>query len=227
MKRLVHRGIAEVKSLRNLWLRKVRWRRYQIQPGFHAGRGVVLWAKSHLSIGVNCYIGRGSQIECNAEIGHNVIMANRVAFVGRYDHNYLQVGNPTRLAKQIRDADYDWKGLELKAVVGDDVWIGYGAIILSGVIIGEGSIVASGSVVTRDVPPYTIVGGSPAKPIGTRFGDAWELEMHRLSMAARRRLAETRKPPWVAGRQSACGPCAGADSDSGHSRSNHTTDVLP
>ncbi len=55
-------------------------------------------------------------------------------------------------------------------VVGNDVWIGYEAVILSGVTIGDGAIVAARSVVTKDVPPYTIVGGAPAKPIRRRFG---------------------------------------------------------
>ena len=190
MKRTVLWLIRNLKRLRNLWLRKVTWRRYDIGPGFHAGRNVVLWARNELSIGVNCYIGRESQIECDSQIGNNVIMANRVAFVGRYDHNYLQVGTPIRLAKEIRDDDYDWKGLGLKVVVEDDVWIGYGAIILSGVTLGEGCIVASGSVVTKDVAPYQIVGGNPAKPLTTRLQDEWERDMHRLAIAARRRLSQ-------------------------------------
>ena len=54
-------------------------------------------------------------------------------------------------------------------VVGNDVWIGYEAVILSGVTVGDGAIIAARSVVTRDVPPYTIVGGVPAKPIRRRF----------------------------------------------------------
>lgn len=190
---LIHWGIKCAKLARNLWLRKVTWRRYNIGKGFHAGRNVVLWAKHELSIGVNCYIGRESQIECDSQIGNNVIMANRVAFVGRYDHNYLQVGTPTRLAREIRDDDYDWKGIGLKVVVEDDVWIGYGAIILSGVTLSEGCIVASGSVVTKDVAPYTIVGGNPAKPITTRLKDDWEREMHRMALAAKRRLEEQNK----------------------------------
>ena len=54
-------------------------------------------------------------------------------------------------------------------VIGNDVWIGYEAVILSGVTIGDGAIVAARSVVTRDVPPYTIVGGVPARTIRRRF----------------------------------------------------------
>lgn len=56
-------------------------------------------------------------------------------------------------------------------VVGNDVWIGYEAIILSGVHIGDGAIIGARSVVTKDVPPYTVVGGAPAKKIKMRFGE--------------------------------------------------------
>ena len=54
-------------------------------------------------------------------------------------------------------------------VIGHDVWIGYEAVILSGVQIGNGAIIGARAVVTKDVPPYTIVGGVPAKPIKKRF----------------------------------------------------------
>ena len=53
--------------------------------------------------------------------------------------------------------------------VGNDVWIGYGCTVMSGVTIGDGAVVAAGSIVTKDVEPYTIVGGSPAKFIKRRF----------------------------------------------------------
>ncbi|WP_302660012.1 CatB-related O-acetyltransferase [Rhodococcus sp. SGAir0479] len=53
--------------------------------------------------------------------------------------------------------------------IGSDVWIGYGATILSGVTIGDGSVVAAGSVVSRSVAPYTVVAGSPAKPVRMRM----------------------------------------------------------
>lgn len=56
-------------------------------------------------------------------------------------------------------------------VLGNDVWIGYEAVILSGVTIGDGAVVGARAVVTKDVPPYTIVGGVPTKPIRKRFSD--------------------------------------------------------
>ena len=56
-------------------------------------------------------------------------------------------------------------------VIGSDVWIGYEAVVLSGVTIGDGAIIGTRAVVTKDVPPYTIVGGVPARPIRKRFDD--------------------------------------------------------
>ena len=66
-------------------------------------------------------------------------------------------------------------------VVGNDVWLGYGALVLPGVTIGHGAIVAAASVVVSDVPPYAIVGGNPARVIRQRFGDE---DVERLLRAA-------------------------------------------
>ena len=57
-------------------------------------------------------------------------------------------------------------------MIGNDVWIGYEAVVMSGVKIGDGAIIGTRAVVTKDVPPYTIVGGVPARPIRKRFDDA-------------------------------------------------------
>ena len=80
-------------------------------------------------------------------------------------------------------------------VIGNDVWSGYEAVILSGVTIGDGAIVAARSVVTRDVPPYAIVGGAPARTIRRRFDpetiDAllelrwWDWPLEKLSKSLR------------------------------------------
>lgn len=95
-------------------------------------------------------------------------------------------------AKDIRNA-WDNKG---DIIIGNDVWIGYEAVIMAGVTIGDGAIIGTRAVVTKDVPPYTIVGGVPAKPIRKRFDDAtverliklrwwdWEHEKIAQSIAA-------------------------------------------
>ena len=69
--------------------------------------------------------------------------------------------------KNVADS-WDNKG---DIVIGNDVWIGYEAVILAGVTIGDGAVIGSRALVTKDVAPYTIVGGIPAKPIRKRFSE--------------------------------------------------------
>ena len=69
--------------------------------------------------------------------------------------------------KNVADS-WDNKG---DIVVGNDVWIGYEAVVMAGVKIGDGAIIGARSLVTKDIPPYTIVGGLPAKPIRKRFSE--------------------------------------------------------
>lgn len=65
-------------------------------------------------------------------------------------------------------------------VIGNDVWIGYEAVILAGVTIGDGAVIAARGVVTKDVPPYTIVGGVPAAPIRRKFDDKTIAELETI-----------------------------------------------
>jgi chloramphenicol O-acetyltransferase type B len=167
-----------IRKLRLWYLINIKWKNYSFGKNLYVGRTVYMWAKHTITIGDNFYIGKFSQIECDAEIGNNVLFANSVALIGRYDHNYTQVGYPMRLASRIRDKDYTWKGLDEKVIISDDVWVGYGSIIMSGVTIGEGSIIAAGSVVTRDVESYSIYAGVPAKKIRNRFDTDKELGEH-------------------------------------------------
>jgi len=94
------------------------------------------------------------------QIGNKVLIAPHVAFINKHDHRYDVVGCT------MWDSGRADEG---KAVVDDDVWIGHGAIIVSPLHIGRGAVIAAGSVVTRDVPPYAIVAGVPAKTIRMRF----------------------------------------------------------
>ena len=72
---------------------------------------------------------------------------------------------------------WDQKG---DIIIGNDVWIGYEAVILSGVTIGDGAVIGCRAVVTKDVPPYTIVGGVPAKPIRKRFDEETIKELQKI-----------------------------------------------
>ena len=170
--------LSLIKKIRNYFLVNVLWRRFSFGKNFHAGARVRLWARETLIIGDNFYIGRDSSIETNCIIGHNVIIGNKVGIVGKYDHHYQQIGTPIRLASQVRDEDYNWKGKGLITHISDDVWIGYGATVMQGVSIGEGSIIAAASVVTKDVESYAIYAGNPAKKIADRFNSQADLERH-------------------------------------------------
>jgi chloramphenicol O-acetyltransferase type B len=167
-----------LKTIRDMLLVKVLWRRHHIGKRFHAGIRVRMLSRNPIVIGDDFYIGRDSFIECDATIGNDVIMANRVALIGRHDHHYQQVGIPIRKASHILDKNYNWKGIGQQVIIGDDVWIGYGSIILTGVKIGNGSIIAAGSIVTKDVEPYSIYAGAPAKRMRDRFDSIDDKEKH-------------------------------------------------
>lgn len=115
-----------------------------------------LRADAYSFINVGCLIGP------KVKIGRYTMLAPEVAIVGA-DHVYNQADRPII-----------WSGRPseiLPTVIGRDCWIGMRAIIMCGVTIGDGAIVAAGAVVTKDVEPYDVVGGVPAKPIARRFSE--------------------------------------------------------
>lgn len=125
---------------------------------------VSIWSPNRrVSLGDRVQFGRNCLIQCDAMIGDDVLIAQNVAFVGRDDHLYDIPG------LRIWDSG---RGDRHMVCVKDDVWIGHGAIVLSGVTVGCGSIVAAGAVVTKDVPPYSIVAGNPAVVVKQRFSSA-------------------------------------------------------
>jgi phosphonate metabolism protein (transferase hexapeptide repeat family) len=78
------------------------------------------------------------------------------------------------------DEVLDWRK-QYRVVIGPDVWIGHGAILMPGVSVGTGAIIGSGSVVTKDVPDYAIVAGNPAKLIRRRVTEEVEMELKRIA----------------------------------------------
>lgn len=111
-------------------------------------------------IGAFCSIAKG--VELNLYNNHDVRAISTYPFEMIFTENWLAA------ASVIKD-DYHSKG---SIIIGSDVWIGNNVSILSGVTIGHGAVVALGSVVTKDIPPYEIWGGVPARKIKDRFTDA-------------------------------------------------------
>ena len=114
----------------------------------------------------NIDVYRYSQYDGKIRIGHFCSIASDVSFLLGGGHNYKTISSfPFK-------AIFDNEGEALSKgdiVLEDDVWIGYHATVLSGVHIGQGAVIAAGAVVTKDIPPYAIVGGVPAKVIKYRF----------------------------------------------------------
>ena len=106
--------------------------------------------------------------KCRLYIGNYVSIAQEVVFLLDVEHRLDCISTYPFKVKTVKlcKAEAFGKG---DIIVDDDVWIGYRAIILSGVHLGKGAIIAAGAVVTKDVPPYAIVGGNPAKVIKYRF----------------------------------------------------------
>jgi len=105
-------------------------------------------------IGDRSLVGISTVLIGPIRLGNNVIIAQHVVFSG-LNHGYTDITQPIR----------DQACNTAEIVVEDDVWIGANVTVTAGVHIGHHSVVAGGSVVTKDVPPYTVVGGNPAKPL--------------------------------------------------------------
>ena len=130
----------------------------------HISRNVILpsTTSKNISFGENIFISNNVQILANEKskvfLGNYVMIAHNVLIIGG-NHNFERTDIPMMLQGDGKQGDI---------VIEDDVWIGAGSIILTGITIGKGSIIGAGSVVTKNVPPYTIVAGNPAKVIKKR-----------------------------------------------------------
>lgn len=141
-----------------------------------------------ISIGNDVFIGKGANLSASRSsitIGNKVMFGPNVTIRGG-DHNTSMLGRFMFDVKEKRPED------DKPVIIEDDVWIGACATILKGVRLGRGSIVAAGALVINDVPPYSIVGGIPARVIKFRWSVADIMEHEKLLYASTDRFSEKR-----------------------------------
>lgn len=152
-----------------VWLRHVEIAREHNRIELHKAcaldRGVVLLCSGQptnhpkIVVGAQTYINRFTMLDASEkiEIGANC-MIGPYCYITDHDHG-MQKDRP------VRDQDL----VSAPVRIGNDVWIGAGAVILKGVQIGEGAVIGAGSVITRDIPAFSKAAGVPARQIGMRL----------------------------------------------------------
>lgn len=126
-------------------------RNINVERGADFGLGHLIEIGDNSGIGIDC------SVPPDLKIGNDVMMGREVLIFGQ-NHRFDDLSIPMRL-----------QGFKsLPVIIEDDVWIGARVIILPGVVIGKGTILGAGAVVTKDVPPFAICGGNPAKVIRFR-----------------------------------------------------------
>jgi len=171
--------------IRRLWA-------FTSSAGKETLRRVYLWnvGTDRLTLGKGAYLPYGSKIYCKTSIGDNTRINGKIAVrggpssaaIGKYcafGYNVTiltdsHIVNRPSLQMKLyidwfKEQPVDCFLTKGPVVIGNDVWVGDAVIFLPGVSIGDGAIIGAGAVVSRDVPPYTVVGGVPAKKIKDRF----------------------------------------------------------
>jgi acetyltransferase-like isoleucine patch superfamily enzyme len=156
---LVGKSKEIMKELRAWVLVRFRYTGARVGKGFHVGKSVSIGPG--FIAGDYVYIGLQSQLSPRVHIGNYSSLSAHVAVVGA-DHQFDMPGVPVV---------FSGRPPSCITTIGQDVLIGHGAILLRGVTIGNGAIVGAGAVVTKDVPPYAVVAGVPAKIMRYRFDE--------------------------------------------------------
>jgi phosphonate metabolism protein (transferase hexapeptide repeat family) len=140
----------------------------------------------YASLGDYSYLGENCEV-ADAAIGKFTAIANAVR-IGAPNHPMVRPSQHRFTycpeyyeASATRDRDFFADRRAAKVTIGNDCWIGHGAIILPSVTVGDGAVIAAGAVVSRNVPAYAVVGGVPARPIRMRFSDAVAERLRRIA----------------------------------------------
>lgn len=152
-------------------IRNIRGETGRIRVGSHtlvAGELLVFLHGGDISIGEWCYIGEGARLWSSGSlyIGDRVLISHNVNIFDSLTHPLAAQQRHAQFKAIVQSGHPSSIDLGEQPVrIGDDAWIGANACVLRGVSIGKGAIVGAGAVVTRDVLPYTIVAGNPARII--------------------------------------------------------------
>lgn len=152
IKRVIWKAIASLKPQPKRMLAE-RYPQYDIGKGTYGDLEVRSWGEgATLRIGSYTSVAAGVKVFLGGE--------HRTDWISTYPFNALWISAKKYVGHPMSKGD---------VVIGSDVWIGCEALILSGVTIGDGAVIAARAVVSRNVPPYTIVAGNPAVPVKRRF----------------------------------------------------------
>lgn len=147
--------------------------REQIQIGANTvsrGECIVSTPTGRIEIGSYCYIGDHTRIwsAVGIKIGNHVLISHSTNI---HDNDAHPQSAPARRCHVVAGLNPDMTEVDMAPIViEDDVWIGFNAAIMKGVTIGKGAIIGAATMITKDVPPYAIMVGNPARQVGTTSG---------------------------------------------------------
>ena len=170
----IYLGYRKVKMM----FKRLRYRLKNVDPTFFmSGKGRI---SRDFVAGPYSFIADGCRIGPRVSIGAYTMFGPNVVVTGS-DHNFDVPGVPMI---------FSGRPVLSKTVIGDDVWIGHGTVIMSGVTIGDGVIVGANSVVTKDLQAFGIYAGAPAVRIKERFETAEDIESHKAMLKQPARAGE-------------------------------------
>jgi acetyltransferase-like isoleucine patch superfamily enzyme len=172
MSKIASRAKWILNHVRNILYFQIRYPWVKTGRNVHVQWSTRMWAPhKHIVLGDSVGIGPRCVINTDVEIGNHVMLAAHVGLISKDAHTFGEPG--VSMFESVR-------GDQFKIVIEDDVWLGFGSIVLSGVRIGRGSIVGAGAIVTKDVPPYSIVLGKAGQIAGKRFTEEQIIEHEHL-----------------------------------------------
>lgn len=135
------------------------------------------------TMGAYSYLGRSSRV-IHADVGKFCSISGSVR-IGMGTHTLNKLSTSPIFTECHNSTGFQWTNVQTdnpfkRVTIGNDVWIGTGVMVMGGVCVGDGAVIGAGAVVTKDVPPYAVVGGIPAKIIRYRFSEEQIAELLQL-----------------------------------------------